>query len=235
MVRWPFRKKPFPFFLMGGVNQESTAFLAEFLHLTAGTNVASTAVFTSVSFGAPHSNRTLYGAFHTRIATGATVDAVTVGGVAATIHAQISQDFVAADELVCIFSANVPSGTSGDVVVTCSTTTTVNRLYLGLYRVLNQTGTIDDSDTVAVNANTTGTRTLDPTVVGGAVIAAATGAAEGDGIWTGPVETYDQEFAGHAATGANGALLTDLVDVTQDVDFSDAAMSDIAFVAVAFH
>jgi hypothetical protein len=191
--------------------------------------------FSTVDFGAAHSTRKIYCVYNTRATTGRTISSATIGGVAATIHVQQVRTAVGADQMVGIFSADVPTGTSGDVVVTLSgTPPAANRQYLGVYRVLNQTGAVDDTDSVAAGAGS-GTRTLNPTVVGGAVIAGCTNFNATDNTWTGPTENYDLENAGHAASQVSGALLTGVAGITQDVSVSGTSGSDIAFAAVAFH
>jgi hypothetical protein len=217
-------------------SSEGTAFGASYITVVNTPTVSGNDnTFSTVDFGAAHSTRKIYCVYNTRATTGRTISSATIGGVAATIHVQQVRTAVGADQMVGIFSADVPTGTSGDVVVTLSgTPPAANRQYLGVYRVLNQTGAVDDTDSVAAGAGS-GTRTLNPTVVGGAVIAGCTNFNATDNTWTGPTENYDLENAGHAASQVSGALLTGVAGITQDVSVSGTSGSDIAFAAVAFH
>jgi hypothetical protein len=221
-----------------------TAFEAAFLQLDVGDSIATnTATWTGVNFGAVHTNRKIYCSVHTRIVAGATLSSATIGGVAATIHVQTSKSFVGADQLVAIISADLPQGIeSGDVTATFTAAppdpATTERLYLGVYRVINQTG-VDDTHSLTGGTNTgPASQTLDPTVVGGAVIAAhtsASGTAAFTTTWTNVVVTFDQEFVGHGSSQCSGALLTGLAGVTQGFNQTHANNGDWALVGVAIH
>jgi hypothetical protein len=209
---------------------------------TAESSAGNVATWTSVNFGAEEDTRRIYLTVHTRIATASNaIVSATIGGVSATIHAQQSATFVGADQLCGIISAAVPTGTSGTVAVTFSGApqdpTVSQRLYLGVYRVLNQTGAADDTDISSGTAGATGTRTLDPTVVGGAIICGITGAA-GAGAsctWTSAVEDFDNALAGHGSSFCTSAMLRGLAGVTQGYSCAFSASSTYSIVGVAIH
>ena len=130
-------------------------------------NNVATETFVNQNLGAASAGRVIYCVLHTRGIIGETLSSATIGGVAATIHAQAYAAFVGGDNGVAIFSAAVPTGTTGDVVTTHSGL--ISRRLIALYRVNSQTA-VDDSDSVAFGpAGATGTLTL-TTVPGGSLI-----------------------------------------------------------------
>lgn len=70
----------------------------------------------SMSFGTAHSNRKIVVAIHSVIIGGGAISGVTIGGVTAALQEQ-RDDGGASPTSVSIWSAKVPLGTSGDVVI----------------------------------------------------------------------------------------------------------------------
>jgi hypothetical protein len=208
---------------------------------TAESTAGNVASWTTVNFGAEEDTRRIYCTVHTRIATASnSIVSATIGGVSATIHAQQSATFVGADQLCGIISAAVPTGASGTVAVTFAGApqdpTVSQRLYLGVYRVQGQTA-VDDTDIASGSAAATGTRTLDPTVVGGAIICGITGAsgAGASCTWTSAVEDFDNALAGHGSSFCTSAMLRGLAGVTQGYSCAFSASSVFSIVGVAIH
>jgi hypothetical protein len=217
-------------------------FDARFLQSETGDSVAgNVASWTTVNFGAEDDTRRIYCTVHTRIAAGTTIASATIGGVAATLHAQQSATFVGGDQVCGIISAAVPTGASGTVAVTFSAAPVdpgvSQRLYLGVYRVQRQTGAADDTDVASGLAGDTGTRTLDPTVVGGAIICGITGAsgAGASCTWTSALEDFDNALAGHGSSFCTSAMLRGLAGVTQGYSCAFSASSTFSIVGVAIH
>lgn len=193
-----------------------------------------THTFVGQNFGSPDATRIIYGVLHGRGGVGNSLASATIDGIGATVHVSLVEAFVGADELVAIFSAAVPTGASGDVVVTLAQNG--GRWSLALYRVINQIGPLDDADSVAF-ASAPRTLTL-TTVNGGSVIAGST-AGEGTGLmtylWGNAVEKYDTQFATHGATKTSGALATSISGTSLAVTCTPSIASLGAFVAVSFH
>lgn len=104
--------------------------------LEARTATTSTPSFTGVSFGAAHSQREIFAVFYCQ-GTGAnrTLDAMTIGGVSAVEHHQ-SGGFLEFVSQAGVFSAQVPTGTSGTVSITMSGSVTATNV--AFYRVVRR-------------------------------------------------------------------------------------------------
>lgn len=137
--------------------------------------------------------------------TGAgTVSSATIGGVAATIIAQTAT----ANMLGAIIIANVPSGTTADVVVTFSASQ--SRAGCGVYTITGlSSAAATDSD-----ATTTNNATLTLSTVAGGVIIAVCGSNNGSATdtWTTAVEDFGFGFdsnnariSGARVDGTSGA------------------------------
>ena len=129
---------------------------------------------------------------------------VTVGGISATlVKAQQSSGGNNASEL---WEAAVPSGTSGDVVVTWGTGCT--ECGIGLWRVLNASDTYtDNAGTPLDNTNVS----IDGPAGGIAIGSRWTGGGASTTIWTGLTEDFDRGNLGGADqhSGASDAFETE--------------------------
>jgi hypothetical protein len=108
----PFIPHPIPF-LVGG--KLPPAFVTPVHNLTTGTD-ATTYTHTNINFGEAHKTRRIFviaGASNGTSGGGA-VNSATIGGVAATIHLNNSQNLIKSS----IFSAIVPTGASGTISIT---------------------------------------------------------------------------------------------------------------------
>ena len=160
----------------------------------ANTTSQTTYTFSSASFGSAASVRVIVVAFASRAnTTGRTISSVTIGGVAATAAAVGNYSSGGASDFAAIYYAELPSGTTGDVVITFSAA--MLRCALQVFRMTGQ-------DSVTPSATATDT-TGDPmdgdvnVVAGGAAVGvSATGGASGGTVWTGLTESTDTAIFG---------------------------------------
>lgn len=99
---------------------------------------ASTYTFTATDIGAPSSSREVFvpiAIFHGGVAT-RTITGVTIGGIAATLEAQINNSTL---QGFLIARAVVPTGTTADIVVTLNAN--AGSCAIAVYRVVNRTST----------------------------------------------------------------------------------------------
>lgn len=179
---------PPPFFL-------SVAPAAEGAFLTTDTSSANstTYTFSSLTFGTAAADRYIVACFTTRGGgSNADIDSVTIGGVTATevINATALQATVWNG--TAIFIAAVPSGTSGDVVVTYNVSTL--RCGCSLYR-LTGLGSATAHDTASDTTFSGGELTDTIDVPAGGIVIAASGQDSGTTpgyTWTGVTEEYDE-------------------------------------------
>lgn len=162
--------------------------------------------FSGVSLGAAASDRYIIATVHAT-ASGRTIASVTIGGVTAT-------DVLASNLNYGIFIANVPTGDTGDVVVTLDAGGT--SMHVGLWRITGLvSATADDTDDgrgVTGSDTPTGTLSIDVSVGagGGSGFAIAscgqTGPADPiSATWTEVTENFDSaaETTVNAFTGGS--------------------------------
>lgn len=175
--------------------------------LTPKTNQAASFTWSSQSFGAADANRWLIVTINYRgLSDEDTISTITVGGVNATL-VKVQHN---SGEGAAIAAAKVPTGTSGDIVVT--STGGLRRLGGGVIRAIGLRSAIAD-DTAGVNGNTGD----DPSVTidkyaGGLVV----------GTQWYSSESLDQRSAGASiatATGQLGATIT-VTNTEQSSDWS---------------
>lgn len=131
-------------------------------HKMNGAGAANT--FSAVSLGDAHANRAIIAVVQgvSGSVNSARINSVTIDGVAASEEIEFHEVFLTTGFNTAIYIANVPSGTTGDVVVTMSTAS-VSTVVAALYRVvgLNSLSANDtDSTTVdfggIIDVNSTG-------------------------------------------------------------------------------
>jgi hypothetical protein len=163
----------------------------EFINSTTSSSDLTTYTFAGLSFGAVVSNRLIVAVVHTVYNGGGTpsVSSITIGGVSATVlHATGTNMGVA------LAYAVVPTGTTGDIVVT-----------LGWWRLTNLDSTTPvDTDVPAGGADSARSATLDFSLGGVGVIGASTGNASM--TWATATERFDTQI--EAATTYSGADYT---------------------------
>jgi len=138
-------------------------------------------------------------------AMSASVATLTIGGVSAS---QVAEE-IGGDSRVEIWQADVPTGTTGDVVVTWDAVSF--RSGIGVYRVVNAAAAAYATATTSGSATSfSGTVTIP---AGGIAIAVCFGSAGGTQTpfaWTNLTERYDEQVdaANSEQTGASDAFAT---------------------------
>lgn len=142
-----------------------------FLAALADASNLSTYTFSSVSFGAADSERRIVVAIYDRRGAAAenVISSVTLGGVSATLVDDAFNILGGSQAKVSIYSANVPTGTTGDVVVAFANT--AEHIVVGVWR-LGATDVDVPSTAFSFNADVsvdaTGVSIISP--AGGAII-----------------------------------------------------------------
>ena len=218
--------------LIGFGAGQGPAAAASYLAYASDATKPTTVTFSAMSFGTAADNRRLSACVQWDNDGGntRTISSLTIGGVAATVH-QVANSSATDNKVnVAIASASVPTGTSGDVVVTWSGT--VDKPHVALWRVTSESGTPIDSDKFEStgDAAVSVTLTVEP---GSVLIAAATaGNASANITWTNATEGQDDtngaELASAYATVSSGGSL----QVTSTSD--DTTPDRHHIVAVAF-
>jgi len=141
--------------------------------------------FSDISLGSPNSDRYIVvSAFSRKAGATFTLSSITIGGVSATITKQVTNTITNSDA-VAIAIANVPEGTTGNIVVTWSTE--VLRCAIGVWRITGlDSVTALDSDSSVANAPTCNLNVGIGPVIGAAMTAATTTTS-----WTNLTENYD--------------------------------------------
>lgn len=182
----------------GAVGAGSAALEYDFLQAAADISDSATYTFAAQNLGPAAADRSIIVAIGMRSVSVRTLTSVTIGGVTATVDVQgsntsNSQTFVA------IAHAEVPTETTGDVVVTFSGAAV--RCGVALYRATGPTLAVADSEVTATN-----TATVD-NPAGGLVIATTYCGSGIAASWTGVTEDYDtavelRAFSGGSTTDA---------------------------------
>jgi hypothetical protein len=122
-------------------------FLATFKHVSRSGSSGTSFTKAGVDFGTADASRVIVAALAVELSSAKTITAVTIGGVTATKAVSGGVDL---DNTYAIWYAAVPTGTSGDIVVT--TTSGSSFMHLYAYAVYGLPGTIADTavDTPAV-------------------------------------------------------------------------------------
>lgn len=202
-----------------------------YLQFASNTADQSSYTFSSQSLGAADSERYIIVGISTRKAgTGSmTLNSVTIGGVSATISVQ-KQSTVDGDTcLSAIVIAKVPTGTTGDVVVTFSET--VLRCGITMYRAVDLASTTAD-DTGFGTADPPST-SIDIPATGLAIAESATGWTSVDGSWAGLNPAHVTEVEGMTMSGAMSAFDSSQTGHTITCDWSTE--NDPVIVAASFN
>lgn len=177
----------------------------------------------TVSFGSVAPGRLIVVGVGTRF-NGQSVSALTIGGISATRVKSQESTFNSAE----LWAAYVPTGTSGNVVVTWSAATT--KCAISVYRLLNlQSSTPTD----------TAGSTTDPLSViigvkdGGVVVAFSFGGVNGTNTWTGLTEDADATADSQCYSSASKEFIAaqSSLSITCDgsIAYQDPAMAVAAF------
>lgn len=188
-----------------------------FDYVTGATNSANqnSYTFSAQSLGTADSARIVIVGVASRQGTaGITISSLTVAGVSAS---QLVSNVGTPDSsITAIWAAAVPTGTTGDVVVTFSSGTQVS-CHIGIWRMLRSSSTAFDtgggignnpSDTINIPA-------------GGAACAVAYSAgASPTTTWTGLTERFDNVVDTQTGTGASSSFSTTQTGLTVQATFT---------------
>lgn len=172
-----------------------------FLQTATDDTNASSYTFSAQSLGTAASDRYIVVTVGARAGTTETISSVTIGGVTATINVQSTSNNNIAS--VCI--ANVPTGATGDIVVTFSGT--MDRCGIGAWRATGVTSTTaTDTGTSIANPLTTN---LDINAGGFAVAIGRTDDIA-TATWTNLTEKFDEEIGaeGNFFSGASDEFVS---------------------------
>lgn len=150
--------------------------------------------FSSVSFGAADSNRVI--AVAAFLAVNSDISDVTIGGVTGTLAGSqiIVGDTSFIDYRAGIWYAEVPTGTSGSIVITGSGTTNANQASIGVWRIITANSTPSATASDADDADATNAVSLTIPTDGCGIawgFAFATSGLTG-GTWTNLTEDFDE-------------------------------------------
>ncbi len=204
---------------------------ALFLQTATSTSGLGTYTFSAQNLGTAASDRYIVVAVASRKAgASATISSVSVGGVTASIVSQVT-DNVTNTNVSGLAIAAVPSGTTGDVVVTFSLT--MLRCGIALYRLDNLvSSTPYDFHSSTVAAPTASLQTTYGCAIGTAITAQVASTT-----WTGLVaKDYDLAIvAGTQFSGASTVLTTSGATPTVTATFSNSQESAGNFASWAFN
>lgn len=150
----------------------------------------------ALDFGAAAANRVLVAAISTRVSSGRSVTGVTIGGVAATIDV-VSGTWPTA----LIARATVPTGTSGDVVLTYSGNE-FGPIRCALYRTVGAV-TKTDGQQAYNSGGTVHTVTLAPAAGNSLIAVAGTSAAGRTWAWSNGLAV---DYAASDASNSSGSM-----------------------------
>lgn len=178
------------------------SFSYSYLTEVGDTSNSTTYNFSSVSFGAESATRQIIVGIVGVVNSNQSISSVTIGGVSATQVVQASNG----GQPLGLYIAN-PTGTSGTVSVTFSTT--MFRAHIGVWRMVAANSATAE-DTISLGGGSTGlqTGTIDHSA-GGVIIAYGIGNNTGNHGWTGVNEDFDTTVESlHAVSGASIQLST---------------------------
>ena len=198
----------------GASGSSAIPLTSTFLQATSDSTDQTTYTFSSVNIGAADATRRVVVAFHWSVQNAArTAVSLSIAGVASDLHVQTTTGPTSAQQDcgVLLFSSLVPTGTSGNIVVTMSGA--MGRATIYTYRQIGGTGTsafATMTDNVISGTTLTGTLNI-PT--DGTLYAAATSQilSGNTTTWTGITEEYDAphaEAAGILQSGGHTSSLT---------------------------
>jgi hypothetical protein len=181
-----------------------------FLQLTEDPADLTNYSFAGVNFGAADVTRRIICAVHFGRSTGATtISSATIGGVAATIHVNLS----GTQHGLGIISALVPTGTSGTVTV--NLTGASDRCAIGTYRAVNETSSSPHA-TASDTSVTSGllSTTIDVPANGWVIAGAARTQAGATFTATGFTDAYNSYWAEAAGVARHGGFASGLAAQT---------------------
>tara|TARA_Y100000114_G_scaffold149162_1_gene162984 strand:- start:121 stop:774 length:654 start_codon:yes stop_codon:yes gene_type:complete len=185
------------------------------------TSNLATYTFTSQALGpASPSRRILVAAKYLTGGSAVAVNSVTVGGVTCTLPAGLSVSATTAGIRMGI--AKVPTGTTGNVVVTLAAS--VNNCGIGVWSLDNLLSpTPFDTSAVSANASTLPFMSLDTNAGGAAVYASIATNNTRTFSWSNPTENYDAAIEG-VTTHSGASMATTGNSINETLTLSGAAV-----------
>lgn len=208
--------------------QASAALEFSYLGETPDPANLTTYTFSSESLGAADANRYIIVGVVARKGgtTGCSITSVTIGGVSATeILDQANTDSNC--DVAGLYIANVPTGTTGDVVVTFGET--MVRSAIGLWRAVN----IDSPTPTDFSASTASDPTYNIDVsAGGFAVGMCISNSNSSATWSGVTENFDGTVESFITyTGGSSSFESEQVDTTLTCDFASSGSTPVGVFA----
>jgi hypothetical protein len=194
--------------------------LAFVTNATDATNL-TTYTFSTQSFGAPDPRRIVVVGVIGRSGGATTISSVTAGGVTLTEIVTVANSAGGDTTRAAIYAGLVPTGATGDVVVTFSGGQV--RCAIGIWRMLKNSMTAFDTGTSVADDPTD---TLNIPAGGAAIgIAHDPSGSSSTTSWVGLTESFDTAFdpSTNTVTGATGSFATQQTGLTVTANFSAPA------------
>lgn len=165
----------------------------------------TTYTFSSAAIGTASADRIVIVVIGSRANSARSISSVTIAGIAATVIATANNTGGGAD-IVAIYAAAVPSGTTGNVVITFSGT--MLRCGIGTYAMTGASSvTPYDTATAVPSGSSASINTID-SPANGAILGASLAGSSGTAsvTWTGLTENFDiqPETSSSGVSGACG-------------------------------
>ena len=193
-----------------------------FLQAASSTADLTTYTFSSQNLGAADAARHIVVCVESRSANAITISSVTVGGVSASIVAQRTEGS-GPSNVSGIAIAAVPSGTSGDVVVTLSAGAV--RAAIQMYRLVGFSATAHDTVTGAAAP-----LTLDIPANGVAIGCGVVSSGSASCVWTGITEDHDANVESQiTVSSAHDAFVSAEANRTVRAEFSNITGATSSF------
>ena len=163
----------------------------------------TTRTFASADLGAAASDRLVIVTVAGTRSTSMTISSATINGVSATIIAQATKGGNSVNPTCAIIAATVPTGTSGDIVITLDVSPSTLRI--STYRASG----LSSSTVHATTTDASGSDTLDVNVpTQGLVVAVSGQVSVGSSTWSGITERTEASVNSmlHSFADSNGLL-----------------------------
>lgn len=200
-----------------------------FLQAATDTTDTDAYTFSAQNLGTEDAGRyIIVSAVARKAGAGFTLSSLSVGGVSATIVKQVTNSVTNSDT-ASISIAAVPTGATGDIVVTWSTT--VLRCAIGVWSAVD----IDSSTASASESSTAADPTCSLAIpAGGFAIGAGLTAAASTAAWTGLTEKFDSTLESFVTyTGASDEFVGEETGLTITIDFGSSTESAGVFASWA--
>ena len=209
---------PIPLGVLASSHKSGTALTPTFLQTAINASDFTTYTFTAQPLGSASSSRRIVVAVAGRhFSTAISVSSVTIGGVSAAIDVATGS----ALNTVAIASLAVPTGTTGDVVITFSSGS--QRCGIAMWTVDGAASTFSAGGTGTGGASVA-------SVAGGCVIAHALNTASEAATWTGITKRYEEAIEGTTILHSGGDVATPSAQtVAASVSWTGALVAAVAY------